>query len=101
MLADRAGIGDKDVARRAFSPSDVRNAALRVWQFRFCSRERSDRIFVVIPLETTMRDAERAAILRALRYAKGNRALAARLLGVGRATLYTKLEELGLGRSAS
>lgn len=50
------------------------------------------------PLDATLRDAEKKAIERALRHAKGNRALAARLLGIGRATLYHKLEELGLGR---
>jgi two-component system response regulator AtoC len=50
------------------------------------------------PLDETMRVAERNAIERALRHAKGNRTLAARLLGVGRATLYVKLEEHGLAK---
>jgi two-component system response regulator AtoC len=49
----------------------------------------------VQPLDATIRAAERKAIERALRHAKGNRTLAARLLGVGRATLYVKLEEHG------
>src|SRR5262249_49476227 len=53
---------------------------------------------VVQPLDATLRAAERKAIERALRHAKGNRTLAARLLGVGRATLYVKLEEHGLGK---
>ena len=52
----------------------------------------------VTPLDATMREAERRAIEKALRHAKGNRTLAARLLGIGRATLYTKIEELGLGQ---
>jgi two-component system, NtrC family, response regulator AtoC len=52
----------------------------------------------VQPLDETMRVAERNAIERALRHAKGNRTLAARLLGVGRATLYVKLEEHGLAK---
>jgi two-component system response regulator AtoC len=52
----------------------------------------------VHPLDETMRAAERNAIERALRHAKGNRTLAARLLGVGRATLYVKLEEHGLAK---
>jgi two-component system response regulator AtoC len=52
----------------------------------------------VQPLDETMRLAERKAIERALRHAKGNRTLAARLLGVGRATLYVKLEEHGLAK---
>jgi two-component system, NtrC family, response regulator AtoC len=39
---------------------------------------------------------ERQALVHALERAKGNRTVAARLLGVGRRTLYTKLEEHGL-----
>jgi DNA-binding NtrC family response regulator len=43
---------------------------------------------------------ERRFIVRALERAKGNRSAAARLLGIGRPLLYTKLEEHGLsGRS--
>jgi two-component system response regulator AtoC len=51
----------------------------------------------IAPLDSVMRDAERSAIERALRHAKGNRAVAARLLGIGRATLYKKLIEHGIG----
>jgi two-component system, NtrC family, response regulator AtoC len=47
----------------------------------------------VRPLHVEIQAAERAAILRALRHAGENRALAARLLGVSRSTLYLKLEE--------
>ncbi len=43
-----------------------------------------------------MRTAEKKALERALRFAKQNRSLAARLLGVSRSTLYAKLEEYGL-----
>jgi two-component system response regulator AtoC len=50
----------------------------------------------VVPLDVALREAERRAIERALKKAKGNRTLAARLLGVGRATLYKKLVELGI-----
>lgn len=48
------------------------------------------------PLQVELQAAERVAILRALRHAGDNRALAARLLGVSRSTLYLKLEEHGL-----
>jgi two-component system response regulator AtoC len=48
---------------------------------------------VVGPLNEALRDAEHAAIQRALRHAGGNRTLAARLLGLSRSTLYLKLEE--------
>jgi transcriptional regulator with PAS, ATPase and Fis domain len=47
-------------------------------------------------LREDVRRTELRAITKALHYAKGNRALAARLLGVSRRTLYTKLEELGI-----
>jgi two-component system response regulator AtoC len=48
------------------------------------------------PLDLQMRAAEKKALERALRFAKQNRSLAARLLGVSRSTLYAKLEEYGL-----
>lgn len=47
-------------------------------------------------LDDRRKDAERQAVQDALDQAKGNRALAARLLGVSRRTLYYKLESLGL-----
>ncbi len=48
------------------------------------------------PLQAELQAAERAALQRALRHAGDNRALAARLLGISRSTLYLKLEEHGL-----
>ena len=47
-------------------------------------------------LDSQRKDAERAAVREALGKAKGNRTLAARLLGVSRRTLYNKLDELGI-----
>jgi DNA-binding NtrC family response regulator len=43
-----------------------------------------------------LREAEREILLRALRESRGNRSLAARRLGIGRRTLYDKLERLGI-----
>ena len=40
--------------------------------------------------------AEAWRIVRALRDCRGNRSAAARALGIGRRTLYTKMEKLGL-----
>jgi two-component system response regulator AtoC len=50
-------------------------------------------------LDDRMKSAEREALIAALSRAGGNRTLAARLLGVGRRTLYYKLEEHGLTES--
>jgi DNA-binding NtrC family response regulator len=47
-------------------------------------------------LDERRADAEKSAVRDALAKAKGNRTLAARLLGVSRRTLYNKLDELGL-----
>jgi DNA-binding NtrC family response regulator len=46
----------------------------------------------VIPLT----ELERRAIMHALDYTKGDRAVAAHLLGIGRTTLYRKLKEYDL-----
>lgn len=45
----------------------------------------------------TLTELERQAILRALHQLKGDKLLAARLLGIGKTTLYRKLKEYGLG----
>ena len=49
-----------------------------------------------VPLDDAIRKAEKEAIERALRQTANNRTLAARILGVSRATLYTKLTEHGI-----
>ena len=43
--------------------------------------------------------AESYRITQALRQCRGNRSAAARLLGIGRRTLYAKMDKLGLGRT--
>ena len=45
---------------------------------------------------TLMEEAERAAILKAMAAAEGNKSEAAALLGIGRTTLYRRLRQLGL-----
>jgi hypothetical protein len=49
-----------------------------------------------MPLQDWVALAEAWRIAGALREARGNRAAAARALGIGRRTLYTKMEKLGL-----
>lgn len=51
---------------------------------------------VSISSESTLRDAEREIIQAALIHFGGNRAQTARSLGLGRKTLYRKMEEFGL-----
>ncbi len=51
----------------------------------------------VVPLSQELRRAERHAIERALAHTKGNRTVAARILGISRATLYNKLTEHSIG----
>lgn len=48
------------------------------------------------PLRDWVNLAEAWRIARALRRASGNRSAAARELGIGRRTLYTKMEKLGI-----
>ena len=48
------------------------------------------------PLRDWVELAEAWRIARALRRARGNRSAAARELGIGRRTLYTKMEKLGI-----
>jgi DNA-binding NtrC family response regulator len=48
------------------------------------------------PLRDWVNLAEAWRIARALRRAGGNRSAAARELGIGRRTLYTKMEKLGI-----
>jgi DNA-binding NtrC family response regulator len=49
----------------------------------------------VLPLA----EVERRAILQAIEHTRGDRALAAHLLGIGRTTLYRKLKEYGVAES--
>jgi len=53
------------------------------------------------PLALAVAEAERSAILCALRAAKGNKVAASQALGISRAALYQKLETLGLRDAAT
>ncbi len=64
-------------------PDDIRN-------------EEGNVQYVKIPASTSLRDAERDLIQAALIHYGGNRAQTARSLGLGRKTLYRKMEEFSL-----
>jgi transcriptional regulator with PAS, ATPase and Fis domain len=49
-----------------------------------------------LPMPIPMAEMERQAIARALKYTKGDRAVAAHMLGIGRTTLYRKIKEYRL-----
>jgi DNA-binding NtrC family response regulator len=51
----------------------------------------------LVPLE----ELERRAILRTLRETGGDKLAAARILGIGKTTLYRKLKQYNLGEEAS
>ena len=52
-----------------------------------------------LPLKDWIALAEAWRIAQALREARGNRSAAARALGIGRRTLYSKMDKLGLAPS--
>jgi two-component system response regulator AtoC len=56
---------------------------------------------LALPLEQATRNLERLLITRALERAQGNKAEAARLLGIHRQYLYTKLKELAIDNDDS
>jgi two-component system response regulator HydG len=49
---------------------------------------------IVLPVGTTMEEIERLAILQTLKKTRGDKELAARLLGIGLATIYRRLKEM-------
>jgi DNA-binding NtrC family response regulator len=59
-------------------------------------RARSDNGGRALPLRDWVALAEAWRIAQALRETRGNRSAAARALGIGRRTLYSKMEKLGL-----
>jgi two-component system response regulator HydG len=47
---------------------------------------------ITIPLGTSLKDAEKTIIAATLRHAKGNVSLTAKILGIDRSTMYSKME---------
>jgi DNA-binding NtrC family response regulator len=67
-----------------------------VRELRLEDLERLARTGRTLPLREWLALAEAWRIAQALREHRGNRAATARALGIGRRTLYTKMEKLGL-----
>lgn len=76
---------------RSHALRDLTHVDARLPVSAFTSGERAA-IAKVVPLA----DMEKNAIVNALRLLKGDRMMAARLLGIGKTTLYRKLKEYGL-----
>jgi DNA-binding NtrC family response regulator len=55
----------------------------------------------LVSIAEVVAQAERQAILAALRFCAGNKAQAARLLGISRAALYEKIAGLGVDAEAA
>jgi DNA-binding NtrC family response regulator len=90
VFADRPVIGASDVERELIQKPQfqTQSAGTKSELARPASADE--------PLVEVVRVAERNALLTALKKAAGNRSVAARVLGVSRATLYNKLRELGI-----
>ena len=64
------------------------------------AEERSNESTAAVPLSTTdLEDIERATIQRVFEQVKGDKALAGRMLGISRATLYRKLKRYNISGS--
>jgi len=81
------------MSEQARAEFDVEFARLRLDELERWAQSSDGRS---LSLRDWMALAEAWRIARALRDARGNRSAAARALGIGRRTLYTKMEKLGL-----
>lgn len=85
----------REAFRRATGPQ-IALADLPETVRRAAETKRPERPVESMKLDELLADVEREAIVRALRASKGNKARAARLLGVARARLLRRIEQLGL-----
>jgi DNA-binding NtrC family response regulator len=77
-------------------PREIDERAHRVREVRLEDLERLAGTGRGLPLREWLALAEAWRIAQSLREHRGNRAATARALGIGRRTLYTKMEKLGL-----
>ncbi len=92
-IASGADVGGRHRRPRRLRPADRARSRSR----RSAGRHDSPRA----PLSTTdLEDIERATIQRVFEQVKGDKALAGRMLGISRATLYRKLKRYNIGDGA-
>jgi two-component system, NtrC family, response regulator AtoC len=93
VLSDNARVSKREVAAQlaTLATPKMSLAAAGGW-----SAAESAPQSTVVELEQAVRVAEKRALEKALKSSRGNRSVAARLLGISRRTLYNKLEEHGL-----
>jgi two-component system response regulator AtoC len=102
VFADSPEISKEDVLREysdegvAFATQPVTRASPPAASSVAAALSTASSTLIPVALAEELRRAERRALERALAYAQGNRSLAARVLGVSRATLYNKLADHGL-----
>jgi two-component system response regulator AtoC len=95
VLAEQQSIGPDDVKRA--QTDETAHFSTQTQAPPLLSSLATDRDDAVLrPLGEEVRLAERRALLKALEHTAGNRVWAARVLGIGRATLYKKLAEHGI-----
>jgi two-component system response regulator AtoC len=92
VLSSGPRISAADVARELKRPAGPIGFALATSNSPAAKEESS-----VVELEAAVQKAERRALEKALKSANGNRAVAARLLGISVRSLYYKLEQHQLG----
>ncbi|HTV25037.1 MAG TPA: sigma-54 dependent transcriptional regulator [Polyangiaceae bacterium] len=90
VLVEGDSIGRDDVRRALHDAAALESAATPI------VTAREDDVGSAGHLARVVRDAERIALIRALKHTGGNRTAAARLLGLSRSTLYQKLSECGI-----
>jgi len=76
-------------------PTQLRNRGMEAERTTSMSDE-SPGVAGAVPAVKTLADLERDAILGAIRTLKGDKLQAAKLLGIGKTTLYRKLKEYGI-----
>ena len=89
--------GAEDVGAPAFEgPAAISGFGPEFQRFLVAAERRQGAPDELLPLRSWLALAEAWRITRALHECRGNRSAAARSLGIGRRTLYSKMSKLGI-----